>query len=240
MTTLTIVQARMSSQRLPGKVLKDIGGNTVLERVLARLSLCEADLGQTIVACSARGTDNPIAALCHRIGVPCYRSSEHDVLNRFYQAAIHYGPADTIIRVTADCPLLCPELLDAVALLMEVMPRLDYVGVANAPNGFGQEAVSFRALEQAWYEAKTPLDREHVITYIENRPKQFHVRYIEPDGWMQQRSHWRLTLDDQDDLDLLRRLYGMTGGRLFELSSREILDAVAADERLTALAARRP
>lgn len=230
MATLTLVQARMGSTRLPGKALADIGGKPVLGRVIDRLELCDEDLGRIIVATSAKAADNAIADLCLLLGVDCYRSSEHDVLNRFYRAAVHHQasePDDVIVRITADCPLLCPDLLAATIRLLRAT-EADYVGAAGAPVGFGQEAFTFAALERAWLEATLPEDREHVVTYIEGQPDEFRVAYVEAEDWMRSRSHWRFTLDEQGDLDWLRDLYGRTDGRLFEMTSAEILDAAAA------------
>lgn len=240
MTTLTVIQARTGSTRLPGKVLADIGGKPLLQRVIERAQT--ADLGPLTVATTARAHDNAIADLCVMLGVDCYRSSERDVLNRFYRAAVHHQVIeqdDAIVRVTADCPLLCPELLTSTVMALDAL-AVDYVGVNGAPNGLGQESMTFGALEEAWAEAETQHDREHVITYIEDRPDDFQVRYVEAEDWMRSRAHWRLTVDDQDDLDLMRRLFDATGGELFALDSRAVLEAVEADAGMLALATRRP
>lgn len=229
MTTLTLIQARLGSTRLPGKVLADIGGKSVLERVIGRLLRCDEDLGRIVVATSAKAGDNAIADACMMIGVDCYRSSEHDVLNRFYRAAVHHQAcedADVIVRITSDCPLLCPDLLAATVRLLRATGA-DYAGVAGAPVGFGQEALTFRALETSWAHATIPDDREHVITFVENQPDMFKLAYVEADESLRSRSHFRLTLDTQDDLELLRDLYDRTDGALFEMTSSEILDAVA-------------
>lgn len=242
MTTLTVIQARLGSTRLPGKALADIGGKTILERVIDRARMAEADIGQVVVATSARAVDNEIQYACEMIGVDCYRSSELDVLNRFYRTAIRYQAVkqhDTIVRVTADCPLLCPELLTSTVMALDALAA-DYVGVNGAPNGLGQEALSFGALEEAWAEATTTHDREHVITFIEDRPADFEVAYVEAEDWMRSRAHWRLTVDEQDDLDLMRRLFDATSGDLFNLSSLAVLEAVEADAEMLALATRQP
>ncbi len=239
MTTLTVVQARTGSTRLPGKVLKQIDGLTILEWVIHRLTQTDADLGTVIVATSAKAADNELADLCKIINIPCYRSSEYDVLNRFHQAAIQYQ-ADTIVRITADCPLLCPQLLAATILLIGALPKLDYVGVKHAPTGLGQEAMSGRALEDAWHEAKLPDDREHVVTYIEGNPDRFRLGYVEPDAWTAERAGWRLTVDELEDLELLQRLYDATDGELFDLDSRQVLEQVEANADMLALATRHP
>lgn len=240
MTTLTIVQARMGSTRLPGKVMAEIGGQPVLRHVLGRV--VQACISPIVVATSARGSDQPIADLCDELAIPCYRSSEHDVLNRFYRAAKHHGadqPDDTIVRVTADCPLLCPELLRATVDLHEAVGA-DYTGVQGAPEGFGQEAIRFAALEQAWQEARTPSDREHVIPFIQDDPDRFRVAYVEAPDFMFRGQRLRFTVDTQEDVDLLNILYGVTCGRLFQMGSRQILDAVRSDTAAYALASRIP
>lgn len=243
MNTLTIVQARLGSSRLPGKVLADIGGKTALERVIERVEMCPEDVGQIVVATTARTPDNAIATLCKHIGVECYRSSEHDVLNRFYRTAIHYeavGPDALIVRVTADCPLLCPDLLGDTIRVARGL-RADYVGVNACPNGFGQEVLSFEALETAWIEADSEHDREHVVPFIEDEAfGRFLVTYVDVEDWMRARAHWRLTLDEKVDLALMRRLYEVTEGRLFSLGSADILAAVESDAALVELALRVP
>lgn len=240
MTTLTVVQARMGSTRLPGKALADIGGKTVLERVIDRLELATEDIGRIVVATTVRGNDNPIADLCYDIGVDCYRSSERDVLNRFYRSALDYQACeqnDVIVRITADCPLLCPELLAATIRLLRAT-EADYAGVAGAPAGFGQEAFTFSALERAWALARMPDDREHVVTFIESQPDEFRLAYVEADEALRSCSHWRLTLDEQEDLDLMRALYAITDGRLFEMTSAQILGVVQSNVALVELAER--
>lgn len=227
MNTLTVIQARTGSKRLPGKVLQHIGQTTLLEAVYARLSLTKQNRGETIVATSCRPWDDPVAAQAQRLGVGCYRSSEHDVLNRIYQAAIAYH-ADAVIRVTADCPLLCPDLLDNVTELIQT-GRHDYVGVTGCPEGLGQEAITTQALTEAWHNARLAEDREHVITWTEaNR----NCVYLKAPDWMRPYAHWHLSVDTPQDLDMIRALYALSGGELFNMPSRDILELV---QRHTAL-----
>lgn len=241
MSLLTIIQARTGSNRHPGKTLEEIGGVTVLEWVIYRLDRTRGNIGDLVVATTARGADNAIEDIARNAGVHCYRGPEQDVLRRYHLAAQHHREPDTtgIVRVTADCPLLCPELL---ALTTELFTATDpdYVGVDGAPNGFGQEIISLQALATSFLEARTPYDREHVITYVENRPDRFRIAYLETADWMFDRRHWRFTLDDPADLELIRSLYTATDGRLFDMTSREILAAVDADAPMRELAARRP
>lgn len=239
MSLLTIVQARTGSTRFPRKTLAEIGERTVLEWVIHRLDRTHADIGQIVVATTARAADDEIETLCRWMNVPCFRGPEHDVLRRYHLAALHHRTDDTtgIVRVTADCPLLCPELLALTAELFQIT-SVDYVGVDGAPKGFGQEILGLAALGVAFLKARMPDDREHVITYVESQPDRFDVAYLETADWMFDRRHWRFTVDEPHDLDLLRGLYAVTDERLFDMTSREILDVVAADAPMLALATR--
>jgi spore coat polysaccharide biosynthesis protein SpsF (cytidylyltransferase family) len=232
--TTTIVQARLNSRRLPGKALLRVGDKTILQHVLHRLSLCDADLGRVVVATSDAPSDDALATHCDRVDVDCYRGRLDDVLDRFYRCAVEYD-SDLVVRVTADCPLLCPSLL---AQTVTAVQAADYAGVLDAPRGFGQEAFSRRALDQSWWHAVLPEDREHVVTWLlENGDlaDRDHLKqaWVDTDPWLCARSHWNLSVDEPKDLALLRRLYETTGGTLFDLDSHQILAAVEA-ERLAA------
>jgi spore coat polysaccharide biosynthesis protein SpsF (cytidylyltransferase family) len=241
MSLLTIIQARTGSTRLPNKTLAQVGDRTILEWVIHRTQRTIADIGTIIVATTARGSDNPIEDICRNNAIECFRGPEHDVLRRYHLAADHHRTRETtgIIRITADCPLLCPELL---ALTCEVFNATtpDYAGVEGAPKGLAQEIISWNALNTAFHEARRREDREHVITYIQTQPAKFNLVYLETANWMFDRRDWRLTLDEKPDLDLLHDLFAVTEGRLFDMDSREILDVVAADAPMLAMATRQP
>jgi spore coat polysaccharide biosynthesis protein SpsF (cytidylyltransferase family) len=231
-TLLTIVQARMRSTRLPGKTLMRSGGSTILEHVIGRVRMCPADTGQLIVATSVHAADDPIETLCHHIGVDCYRSSEHDVLNRYHQAALHYQ-ADNILRITADEPLLCPQLTADILTWPDGMA--DYVTVENVPLGLTGELITAAALYRCWQHATDPGEREHVTLHALNNPS-FDLALIQPGDLLFDRRHWRLTLDTPDDLELLERLYTLTGGHLFSLDTEAVIAAVESDEETLSLA----
>jgi spore coat polysaccharide biosynthesis protein SpsF (cytidylyltransferase family) len=232
-SAVTIVQARLNSRRLPGKCLLRVGDRTILQHVLHRLSLCDADLGPIVVATSTAPSDDALAAHCHRIGVDCYRGSLDNVLDRYHACALQYN-ADTIIRVTADCPLLCPQLL---AQTIDGFDGADYATVTNAPTGLAQEMFSMRALERSWAEATSLRDREHVVTHMLHR-RGLDARWLPAPHFLRVRDFWRLTVDHPTDLGLLRRLYDLTNRRLFDLDSRTIVAAVEADVGVFALATR--
>ncbi len=204
MTTIAMIQARMSSSRLPGKVLKDLNGKTVLQHV------CDAaqkisGIDKIVVLTSAETDDNVIEAWCNDNNIECFRGDLNDVLKRFYDAAKHYK-AKTIIRLTADCPLLDPSVVGQLLLLFKTS-QIDYcsnVVPPTWPDGLDCEVFSFDALQTAHTNAKTPQDREHVTRYIHHNRSLFSVRnMVCPIGNL---SHHRWTLDTQNDFNFLEKL----------------------------------
>ncbi len=229
MKVYAIIQARMGSERLPGKVLEKVGRLTVLEWVLWRLVEVEG-LDGIVVATTPWARDNPIAALCSTLDVPCHRGSENDVLRRYVQVAEELR-ADAVVRVTADCPLLCPDLVTEIHRIFRADETLDYVGVTGAPVGFGQEIISTAALRDALDQSVLAGDREHVVTYTQRHGncEYYDASWPNHDGW-------RLTIDTQHDLDLLRVLYDASGRTLFDLRAAEIIRLVEGDAVLLAAA----
>jgi spore coat polysaccharide biosynthesis protein SpsF len=215
MTPLTIVQARMSSQRLPGKVLMRIGPKTILEWVLHRLSLCEADLGQIVVATSTDPTDDPVAELCQSLNVECCRGSLDDVLDRYLHCAVHHD-GNPIIRITADSPLLCPRLLEQ--LIDGYRP--DYTVIVGVPRGLGMEAFSRHALNFTWRNTYNPDDREHVVTWMQDNLRSHEID-VGPN-----RLPLNFSIDTQTDLDRIRWLYRLTDQKLFDMDARTIIEHI--------------
>ena len=202
-----IVQARINSSRLPAKVLLDLAGKPILTRVVERLRMAK-ELDAIIVATSTAERDDPIADLSARLGVRCYRGSEIDVLNRYYWAALSVG-ADTVVRITSDCPLIDPDIVDeAIRFQKAGQPRPDYVVNEGYPRGFDVEVLSFRALEQAWRDDHDPATREHVTAYITQHPGLFAMAQIDcPEAL----SHLRLTVDTIEDYQLLYKIFQELG-----------------------------
>ena len=163
---VAIVQARMSSTRLPGKVWADVAGHPILWHVVQRLRRARL-LNQIVIATSENPADDAIAQFCEQDGILCYRGSEADVLDCYYKAASLHS-ADVVVRITADCPLIDPAVVDKVVhrFLDEgsdyVTNNLRY----TYPDGLDTEVFSFAALAQAWREAKKPSEREHVTPYL--------------------------------------------------------------------------
>ncbi|HXN88188.1 MAG TPA: glycosyltransferase family protein, partial [Methylocella sp.] len=172
--TVAIIQARMTSTRLPGKVLKEICGKPMLARQIERVARARlVDL--VAVATSEDASDDPIAALCAELGIPSYRGSLADVLGRFQGASERLGPADHIVRLTGDCPLTDPAIVDA-CVAVHIANSADYTanGVERTyPDGLDVEVMTASALARAAREAKDPFQREHVTPHIYRNPEIF-------------------------------------------------------------------
>lgn len=204
MRIVAIVQARMGSSRLPGKALKDIHGRTMLARVVRRAGRSDL-LDEVVVATTSQSQDDAIIAECERLGVPNFRGLEMDVLDRYYQAAKAFF-ADIIVRITSDCPLIDPDIIDKVVQAF-LDGGVDYAGntmKATYPRGLDVEVLSFWALEKAWQEASSDYQRVHVTPYIYQHPENFRLLSVLSEEDL---SHYRLTVDTRDDLDLIRTIY---------------------------------
>lgn len=204
MKIVTIIQARMGSSRLPGKVLMDLGGGTVLSRVVQRSSRSKLAT-QTIVATTFLAKDDVVASECKRLGVAVFRGSEANVLDRYYQAALQHEAA-IVVRVTADNPLVDPDLIDDVVRAI-LASHADYVNNRSPrfyPQGLDVEAFTFVALEQAWRQAKKQYEREHVTPYFYEHPELFDCVSVRGPFDC---SHHRWTLDTAEDLCVIREIY---------------------------------
>lgn len=211
MKVVAIMQARMGSTRLPGKVLLDIGGEPMLQRDMNRLQRAKT-LDQIVVATTKESQDDRLADLCAERQWTCFRGSTNDVLDRYYQAAVRYE-ADVIIRITSDCPLIEPELVDAlVSQFLTSLPKFDYMANffprRTFPRGLDAEVFTMAALARAWREDQNPATREHVTPYIYQLPKQFAVGGFSSDV---DYSFHRWTVDTPEDLALVRRIYDHFG-----------------------------
>lgn len=204
MKTLIIVQARMTSTRLPGKVLLPLLGEPMLTRLIERLRRVRLADG-IVIATTTNTTDDPIARLCAQQLVPCYRGSEFDVLSRYFEAAQHFG-AEVIVRVTSDCPLLDPTLVDRL-IARFLQGDIDYASNMLPPSwpyGMAVEIFSARVLGQAHLEAQQVTEREHVTPFIYWNPKRYRLQNVESETNL---SYLRLTVDTADDYELVRRVF---------------------------------
>jgi glutamate-1-semialdehyde aminotransferase/spore coat polysaccharide biosynthesis protein SpsF (cytidylyltransferase family) len=199
----------MGSTRFPGKSLAEICGRPMLWHVVSRVRASRL-VERVVVATTEKPSDDSIAELCKREGIPCFRGSEDDVLDRFYRAA-KANSAEIIVRVTADCPLIDPAVVDRVVTRFRE-GEFDYVSNTlrcTYPDGLDTEVFSFRALEQAWREATKPSDREHVTPYL--RGGSFRVANVESD-FLFKASECRLTVDYPADLEFVRAVYRELSG----------------------------
>jgi glutamate-1-semialdehyde 2,1-aminomutase len=204
MKTVAIVQARMGSSRLPGKVMKPVGGAPMIDFLLGRLARAKK-VDQIVIATTDQARDIPFAAHVRQLGYTVFSGNETDVLDRYYQAARQAG-ADAVIRITGDCPLVDPDLVDLVVAEFKSR-RVDYlsnVDPATFPDGLDTEIFTFAALEKAWKEAKQPAEREHVTPYL-RAGKAFTKAVIKNE---EDFSALRLTVDEATDLEVIRNIAG--------------------------------
>jgi spore coat polysaccharide biosynthesis protein SpsF len=238
--TLAIIQARMSSSRLPGKVLLDICGKSMLERVLDRVSLAK-QIDHILVATTIDLSDDSLLEWCERQGVDCFRGSMLDVLDRFYQAALLHKP-QLISRITADCPVIDPGLIDETVQACRengadfAATRLPPPFHRTYPIGLDVEVSTFSALERAWREAVNPAEREHVFPYLYDQPGRFNLKILNHDPDFG--SH-RWTVDTAEDLELVRKIYKHFLPRM-DFTWEEILALVQASPELTRINAQTP
>lgn len=206
MTTniLAILQARVSSSRLPGKVLKPILGKPMLVHQIERV-LQSQRIDQLIVATSADKSDDDLENMCRQINIPYFRGSLNDVLDRFYQAAKIWQPQH-VVRLTGDCPLIDPEIIDAM-IDYYLAGGYDYASNAvqsTFPDGLDVEIFRFFNLETVWKEASLPSQREHVTPFIHQQPERFRIgQYRNTEDL----SHLRWTVDEPEDFALVTRIY---------------------------------
>ena len=222
MNIVAIVQARMGSTRLPGKVFLPLAGKTVLSHVTTRLSACK-NLNSVVVATSVESEDDAICEWCVSEGIHCFRGSLTDVLDRYYRAAQAFC-ADAVVRITADCPALDPEIVDEV---IEGFLEEDYDAYhlsGEFPDGLDCQVFAFRAIERAWQDAELPSEREHVGPYIEkNLEGTFKVgEFIKFLGL----GHHRWTLDDDKDLLFLTAVFDELYHKNALFKTLDILDLI--------------
>jgi spore coat polysaccharide biosynthesis protein SpsF len=232
MRTVALVQARMGSTRLPGKVMEDLGGRPLLALVLERTAAAPG-LAAIAVAAPDLPGDDVIADFCAQEGVECVRGSETDVLDRYHHAAAALE-ADLILRITADCPLIDPEVIGRL-LLFRREREYDIAGVATGalppsvgkrfPDGLDCEVFTREALDRAWRESSEPYDREHVSPYMGRDPQvRLGVLQAEEDYGTE-----RWTVDHPSDLELVRAIVARTGRRA---GYREILQVLDGEPEL--------
>ena len=230
MRVVVVIQARMGSTRLPGKVLADLGGIPVLAWVV-RACRAAGRVDDVVVATTTEAVDDPLVRVAQDLGVPVVRGSEDDVLSRYLQA-LEEHPADALVRITADCPFTDPDLIDAVVAAWSADPGLDYVStvlVRTLPHGLDVELVSARAL-RAVHERATGHHRVHVTSGLYTAPDDYRVMGLcfAPDA-----TDLRVTLDTPEDLEALRAIVGVRGAG--PVSRAELVSLLRARPDLVAI-----
>ena len=210
MKTAIIIQARMASTRLPNKVLINLAGKPILQRVIERCKKSKAN--DVIIATSLNKENDAIEKFCKENNYVFFRGSEDDVLARYYQAAKKFK-ADIIVRVTADCPLIDPNTINE---LIEEFKSNSYDYISNVlertfPRGLDTEVFSFKALEKANKLSKKPAEREHVTSFIYGNPNLFKLKNITAQGTLR-RPDIRLCLDTKEDLQVLQNIFDSIKG----------------------------
>ena len=246
---VAIIQGRMSSSRLPGKILADIAGQPMLTRVYTRTSRAQT-LDEVIFATTTDASDDPVAEYCDFSGIPLTRGSQFDVLDRYYQTALQ-AKADVVVRITADCPVIDPELIDNVvkAVISDqssvdlAANRLPPPWTRTYPIGLDVEACTFKALKKAWKEAKESQHREHAMPYFYegvqlttvNRqlqtgtsPRGFNIALLHHTTDF---GDYRWTVDTPEDLEFMRQVYSRFDGR-DDFTWKEVLDLVHDEPKL--------
>lgn len=221
---LAVIQARMGGSRLPRKTaLPLVDGKVVLELMLERVKKCR-NIDKLIVATTINHSDNRIVEICKLSEVECFRGNELDVLDRFYQAYRNAGNSfNTIVRLTGDCPLHDPAIIDKV---ISVFLESDAECVTNVdpptyPDGLDTEVFSAKALEKAWHEAKMKSEREHVTQYIRNNPAIFKKINVANDMDL---SALRWTLDEESDYKMIKSVYENLYGKNPFFGMKDILN----------------
>ncbi|AKN33923.1 acylneuraminate cytidylyltransferase [Clostridium carboxidivorans P7] len=208
MNIVCIMQARTGSTRLPGKVLRKICGKTVLEHDINRLKKSNT-INIIVVATTTLDQDDIIVEIAREASVTCFRGSQDDVLSRYYYAAKE-NKADVVIRVTSDCPLIDPQIIDSMVrkfIELRNKENIDYLSnkiKMTYPRGLDVEIFTFEALERCFNEGCKPYEREHVTPYIYLNPDKFSfVNYENNNDY----SRYRWTLDTEEDLKLIEIIY---------------------------------
>lgn len=222
MKIVAIIQARVGSTRLPKKVLLPLGKKTVLENVYDRVAAAKL-VDHVVIATTINKNDDEIEKLCKEKSMDCFRGSEEDLLDRYYQAALSRS-AENIVRITSDCPLIDPAIIDRVAR-KHLEEKNDYtatafLGVETFPDGEDADIFTFEALKEAWQKADIPYQREHATQYFTKNADQFKIGNL---VHTEDLSDKRWTLDEPNDYEFLKAVYGALGQESNVFSMEDIL-----------------
>lgn len=238
MRALVVMQARVGSTRLPGKVLLPLAGAPMLERQIERVLSSRASF-ELVVATTWLPEDRPIVELCQRLAVDCFAGHPTDLLDRHYQAA-RAAAARVVVKIPGDCPLIDPAVIDRVLGVFDQQPgAFDYVSNLHPPSwpdGNDVEVMTLDALRAAWCEARRPHEREHTTPFLWDQPQRFRIGNVRWESGLDLSMSHRLTVDYPEDYALAAALYQRLyrpGGAPFGLE--EVLHLLAQRPDLLAL-----
>ena len=232
--TICIVQARMGSSRLPGKVLLPLMGETVLWHIYQRLNIID-EIQNTVIATSTEAQDEKIVSYCESRAIPVHRGSENDVLDRFYKAASAFK-ADAVVRITADCPLVDPQIITKLISTFRG-GSFDHCGIAAGagvandekinryPDGLDAEIFTMKSLKDAWTESTKTLHREHVTPFIWQQPDRYELGKLACDQGDLGQHRW--TLDNQEDYELISWIYEHLHSESSQFGMNDVLELLA-------------
>lgn len=226
MKTAAIIQARMTSNRLPGKILKKVMEKPLLAYLLERLRSSRR-LDEIIIATTDNGTERPIIELCQTLNITVFRGSEDDVLARYYHAAQAFQ-VGLVVRITSDCPLMDPRVVDEVVdFYLANQQKFDYVTNRESyPTGMDVEVFPAVCLKEAFEKASLAYEREHVTPYFYTHPEKYRIGYYH---FKYNARHYRWTVDTPEDFDLISRLLMYCYPRKAVFSMEDIFNALAAN-----------
>jgi spore coat polysaccharide biosynthesis protein SpsF len=207
---LTLIQARRGSSRLPDKVSFDLCGRPLLVRQVERVQRAKL-VGRVAVITTTDASDDALVELCQRYGIEVFRGSALDLLDRHYQAALHFGETEGVVKIPSDCPLIDPAIIDKVlGVYKETAGQYDFVSnlhPATYPDGNDVEAMTFAALETAWREAQRPLEREHTTPFFWENPERFRLANVTWETGLDYSMSHRLTIDYPADYEFIKAVY---------------------------------
>jgi spore coat polysaccharide biosynthesis protein SpsF len=207
---LTLIQARRGSSRLPDKVSLDLCGRPLLVRQVERVQRAKL-VGRVAVITTTDASDDALVELCQQYDIEVFRGSALDLLDRHYQAALHFGETEGVVKIPSDCPLIDPAIIDKVlGVYKETAGQYDFVSnlhPATYPDGNDVEAMTFAALETAWREAQRPLEREHTTPFFWENPDRFRLANVTWETGLDYSMSHRLTIDYAADYEFIKAVY---------------------------------
>ena len=209
METVTIIQARTGSKRLPGKILQEALGKPILLLMLERVQRAKT-AGRIVIATTSEKEDEKIAGLCAELGVNCFKGNTFDLLDRHYRCAKEFN-ADTVVKIPSDCPLIDPLIIDKViSFYNDNMDKFDFVSNLHPPSypdGNDVEVFSFGALAESWSDAYKNYEREHTTPYIWDNPRRFRIGNVKWETGLDFSLSHRWTLDYYEDYLLIKNIF---------------------------------